>query len=95
MSLLHITEQILAIKHAHVFLKMWQPQDTRHQTPILLLHDSLGSVQLWRDFPERLSVTTHRTVIAYDRLGFGKSDPILSKLSHHFIQQEAEVVTEL
>lgn len=95
MSLLHITEQILAIKHAHVFLKIWQPQYTDNKIPILLLHDSLGSVQLWRDFPERLAVATHRTVIAYDRLGFGKSDPIPSKLSHHFIQQEAHVVTEL
>lgn len=95
MSLLQITEQILTIKHAHVFLKMWRPQDTCNEIPILLLHDSLGSVQLWRDFPEQLAIATHRTVIAYDRLGFGKSDPFLSKLSSHFIQQKAQIITEL
>lgn len=40
-----------------------------------MFHDSLGSVQLWRDFPELLAEATKREVIAYDRLGFGKSDP--------------------
>jgi len=95
MSLLHSTEQILAINDAHVFLKVWQPQHTDNEIPILLLHDSLGSVQLWRDFPERLAIATQRTVIAYDRLGFGKSDPLVSKLANHFIQLEAQVIIEL
>lgn len=43
--------------------------------PIVLLHDSLGCVELWRDFPARLAEATGRDVIAYDRLGFGRSDP--------------------
>lgn len=59
-----------------LFACRWTP-DAAHPTnpPIILLHDSLGCTTLWRDFPERLARRTGRTVIAYDRLGFGQSDP--------------------
>jgi pimeloyl-ACP methyl ester carboxylesterase len=59
------------------------------QPPIVLLHDSLGCVELWRDFPVRLARVTGRAVIAYDRLGFGKSDPHPSRLGVDFVRQEA------
>lgn len=55
----------------------------------MLLHDSLGCVELWRDFPERLSQATGRGVVAYDRLGFGKSDPHPGTLTLSFISEEA------
>lgn len=59
------------------------------QPPIVLLHDSLGCVALWRDFPQRLAQATGRRVIAYDRLGFGRSDPYPGALEPGFIQHEA------
>ncbi|WP_228460487.1 alpha/beta fold hydrolase [Chryseobacterium gallinarum] len=37
---------------------------------IVFLHDSLGSVQLWRDFPAELSDATNCNVLVYDRLGY-------------------------
>jgi pimeloyl-ACP methyl ester carboxylesterase len=42
---------------------------------LVLLHDSLGSVGLWRDFPERLAAATGLDVFAYDRQGHGSSGP--------------------
>jgi pimeloyl-ACP methyl ester carboxylesterase len=42
---------------------------------VVLLHDSLGSVVLWRDFPERIAEATGLGVLAYDRRGHGASDP--------------------
>jgi pimeloyl-ACP methyl ester carboxylesterase len=57
----------------------------------VLFHDSLGSVELWREFPERLALATERSVIAYDRLGFGKSDPYPGQLGIDFIREEAQV----
>jgi len=57
--------------------------------PIILFHDSLGSVELWRDFPELLSQATGRSVLAYDRLGFGRSDPREGKLEKTFVVAEA------
>ncbi|MEQ6916534.1 alpha/beta fold hydrolase [Halomonas aquatica] len=58
--------------------------------PIVLMHDSLGCVALWRDFPERLAEVTGREVIAYDRLGYGRSAPYPGAQPTHFIEEEAE-----
>lgn len=57
--------------------------------PIVLLHDSLGSVALWRSFPAALAEHTGRTVIAYDRLGFGRSDARLDRLTPAFVEEES------
>jgi pimeloyl-ACP methyl ester carboxylesterase len=43
------------------------------RAPIVLLHEGLGSVGLWRGFPEALAATTRRRVIAYSRFGHGRS----------------------
>ncbi len=55
----------------------------------MLLHDSLGCVELWREFPTRLCDSTGLMVIAYDRLGFGRSDPYRGALTPDFIRMEA------
>jgi pimeloyl-ACP methyl ester carboxylesterase/RimJ/RimL family protein N-acetyltransferase len=43
--------------------------------PILLLHEGLGSVGLWREFPAALRQATGRRVIAFSRFGHGHSEP--------------------
>jgi pimeloyl-ACP methyl ester carboxylesterase len=43
---------------------------------IVLLHEGLGSMSLWRDFPERLAQATGLGVFAYSRRGYGGSDPV-------------------
>ena len=72
-----------------IFAKMWIPQTSATEIPIILMHDSLGSVELWRDFPCILAENTARSVIAYDRLGFGKSDARYGLPSIEFIKEEA------
>lgn len=59
------------------------------RAPVVLFHDSLGCVALWRDFPERLARSTGRQVVAYDRLGFGRSDPHPAPLDSGFVRDEA------
>jgi pimeloyl-ACP methyl ester carboxylesterase len=77
-----------------VFARTWTgsalTKNPVSKAPIVLFHDSLGCVDLWRGFPARLCESTGRNVIAYDRLGFGKSDPLQHKQSFGFIQEEAE-----
>lgn len=43
---------------------------------LVFLHDSLGCVELWRDFPEKLGKLTQCNILVYDRLGYGKSAPM-------------------
>jgi pimeloyl-ACP methyl ester carboxylesterase len=51
------------------------PPGARERPVLVFLHDSLGSVGLWRDFPERLGHAVGLGVLAYDRRGHGASDP--------------------
>ncbi|GKT26712.1 alpha/beta hydrolase [Acidovorax sp. SUPP3334] len=57
--------------------------------PIVLFHDSLGCVELWRAFPAALCQATGRDVVAYDRLGFGRSDARTGLLPLDFVADEA------
>lgn len=52
----------------------WGPEPDRAAT-ILLLHEGLGAVGLWRDFPAALAAQTGLGVLAYSRAGYGRSDP--------------------
>lgn len=85
-------EHLLDTAQGHLYAKRWTPSNDRPgQPPIVMFHDSLGCVELWRDFPEQLAVATGRSVVAYDRLGFGKSDPNPMALTDSFIHDEASV----
>lgn len=42
---------------------------------LVLLHEGLGCVALWRDFPQRLAEATGFGVFAYSRAGYGQSAP--------------------
>ncbi|RDI98018.1 alpha/beta hydrolase [Dyella solisilvae] len=77
--------------HGRLYAKRWLSPAEQANThpPIVLFHDSLGCVALWRDFPSQLAQATGRDVIAYDRLGFGRSDAHPGKLERDFIRDEA------
>jgi pimeloyl-ACP methyl ester carboxylesterase len=78
-------------ERGRLFARSWVPSDLRSDTDatILLFHDSLGCVDLWRDFPQQLATATRRSVVAYDRLGFGRSDICPGPLPLTFIRDEA------
>ncbi len=60
------------------------------QAPTLvLLHEGLGSLGLWGDFPERLSAATGLGVFAYSRAGYGRSSPG-KPLSPSYMHDEAK-----
>lgn len=41
---------------------------------LVFLHDSLGCITTWRDFPEELGRALRADVLLYDRQGYGRSD---------------------
>jgi pimeloyl-ACP methyl ester carboxylesterase len=43
---------------------------------LVLLHEGLGSVGLWGDFPDRLQKATRTGVFVYSRAGYGQSSPV-------------------
>ncbi len=43
---------------------------------LVFLHEGLGSVSLWRDFPDKLARRLDAPALIYSRRGYGKSDPL-------------------
>jgi pimeloyl-ACP methyl ester carboxylesterase len=56
---------------------------------LVLLHEGLGSVALWRDFPERLAEATGFGVFVYSRAGYGRSDPVDLPRPLDYMEREA------
>lgn len=59
---------------------------------LLLLHQGLGCVQMWKDLPRRLAERSGYGVLVYSRLGYGRSDPVPLPRSLRYMHEEAEEV---
>ena len=57
--------------------------------PVVMLHEGLGSVAAWKDFPERVAATTGGEVLVYSRRGYGCSDPLPAPFAPDFMHREA------
>ena len=88
------TDHRIGTEQETLFARVWAPTDVRRDpgAAILLFHDSLGCVDLWRDFPQQIAVAARRSVVAYDRLGFGRSEVHPGALPLTFIRDEAVTV---
>lgn len=69
----------------------WGPGPAEAAT-LVLLHEGLGSVTLWRDVPERLAAATGWGVFAYSRFGYGRSDTTVLPRPMSYMHHEAQVV---
>jgi pimeloyl-ACP methyl ester carboxylesterase len=59
---------------------------------LVMLHEGLGSVSLWRDFPQRLAARTRCSVVAYSRYGYGRSEVFAEPREPDYMHHEGEVV---
>jgi pimeloyl-ACP methyl ester carboxylesterase len=62
---------------------------TSQAPTIVLLHEGLGSIALWRDFPARLAAASGATVVLYSRRGYGRSAPLAAPRSVNYMHEEA------
>jgi pimeloyl-ACP methyl ester carboxylesterase len=56
---------------------------------LVFLHEGLGSIALWKAFPERLCAATGCAGLVYDRLGYGLSSPATAPRSIHYLHLSA------
>ncbi len=76
--------------------KCYGPPPSKEAPTIILLHEGLGSVGLWRDFPEKLTELTGLGVFAYSRLGYGNSDPVpLPRPLNYMTDEAVRVLPEI
>ena len=53
----------------------WVRNANRDAPTLIFLHEGLGCVALWRDFPAKLAEATGCHALIYSRHGYGRSDP--------------------
>ncbi len=70
----------------------WWGKPPDQAPTLVLLHEGLGCVALWRGFPERLAAATGCGVFAYSRFGYGQSAPVPLPRPLTYMHGEAEHV---
>jgi pimeloyl-ACP methyl ester carboxylesterase len=56
---------------------------------MVFLHEGLGSVAMWRDFPQRVADATGCEAIVYSRYGYGRSDRLEAPRNTRYMHDEA------
>ncbi|HSH90327.1 MAG TPA: alpha/beta hydrolase [Ramlibacter sp.] len=74
-----------------------RPANSRRRAPIVFLHEGLGSVAMWRDWPQQVCDATGRAGIVYSRRGYGKSASVpdvrgKGRLAPDYMHREALAV---
>ena len=56
---------------------------------LVFLHEGLGSVALWKDFPARVAAATGCPALVYSRAGYGRSSPAALPRAADYMHVEA------
>lgn len=67
----------------------WLAPPAADAPTIVMLHEGLGSVGLWGDFPEKLQQATGAGIFVYSRAGYGQSSPVALPRPLDYMQREA------
>lgn len=95
---MNITQDIhrVSVSGEELYVRQLTPEGVNDCLPtLILLHEALGSVALWRDFPEALVEETGLPALMYDRCGFGESQPLISPRQGEYLEQEVDCLRGL
>lgn len=67
----------------------WHCHGKRDKPVLVFLHEGLGCVKLWKEFPARLSRLTQCNAFVYSRMGYGRSAPTPLPRKLNFMHTEA------
>lgn len=71
---------------------VWHGTAPEKVPTLVFLHEGLGCVDMWRDFPARLATATGCSALVYGRLGYGRSDPCSLPRPIHFMHAEGRKI---
>src|SRR5687767_5517736 len=74
----------------HLLAYRWIRRGLRNRPTLVFLHEGLGSIGQWRDFPAKLAAATGCRALVYDRYGYGQSDVLAEpRRTVRFMHDEA------
>ncbi len=74
----------------HLLRAVTLGRGSRFDPTIVFLHEGLGSIAQWKQFPDTLARAAGCNALVYERQGHGGSDPLTSKRKPNFMEREAE-----
>lgn len=66
----------------------YKPEVVNLKCPIIFLHDSLGCISVWKDFPKKVADELKAEVIVYDRQGYGQSQAFSNDERNNFYLED-------
>jgi pimeloyl-ACP methyl ester carboxylesterase len=89
-------DHVTAAGHRLRVARIGRPDAGDRAPTLVFLHEGLGSILHWRDVPQVLAAATGLRALAYDRWGFGGSDPLVLPRPDDYLEREAhEALPEL
>ena len=67
----------------------WLGPDPDEAPTLVFLHEGLGSLATWKDFPNEVAAATGCGAFLYSRWGYGKSEPRIGPCTDHYVHEEA------
>lgn len=83
----------LLLQGRRIFYQWYGEIDPERET-VIFLHDGLGTVGAWKDIPAQLGKTADLNAMAYDRFGYGRSQP-RGRFPFGFMEAEVPALLEL
>ena len=81
-----------AVIDGHRLETAWIAPKRTGAPSVVMLHEGLGSVALWKDFPAQLAAATGSGVLVYSRYGYGASERLQEKREPDYMHHEGRVV---
>lgn len=84
MSISYVTVQ----GHRLEYVRLPSAHPKEGAPAMVFLHEGLGSVAMWRDFPQQVADATGCEAVVYSRYGYGRSDPISQPHTPRYMHDE-------
>jgi len=85
----------MIVAAGHRLESVWIGPPPDEAPTLVFLHEGLGSVSMWRDFPKRIAEMAGSGALVYSRWGYGASDPVTLPRPLSYMHDEAMTLTEI
>ena len=85
-----IKNEFVTINNIDIHCRLYIPKEFDNESLwIIMLHQGLGSIAQWKDFPDKLYKKVNLPILLYDRVGYGETGTINDILPDNFLSYEA------
>lgn len=87
---MELIEDFIVVAGHRLHYRLFEPH--LEATPLVFLHEGLGSIDLWRDFPEQVVERSGHPALVFSRYGYGWSDALAETRAFDYLHLEAAEV---